>query len=33
MDSKTYRMCKIEKHVNSFYKNVQNVKIVIVEDA
>ena len=27
MESKTCSMCKIEKHINNFSKNIRNVKI------
>ena len=32
MDTETCSMCKIDKHINNFYKkNNQNVKIVIAQ--
>ena len=32
MDTKTCSMCNIEKHINKFYKNIQSVKIVSVQE-
>ena len=33
MESKFFTMCKIERHINNFNKNVQNVKFAIAKDA
>ena len=32
MDTKTCSMCNIEKHMNNFYKNMQNAETVIVQE-
>ena len=32
MDTKTCTMCKIEKHINNFYRKIQSVETVTVQD-
>ena len=32
MDTETFTKCNIEKHINIFPKNIQSVKIVIVQE-